>query len=101
MTGTFPPIISLLARLIPRLASPFDGEKLATLAAIERTLKSKGLDFNDWAVVVAAPVPARRGPEPDPGNDLSLREIVTWILDHDDGSLDDRERATFDDRRGA
>src|SRR5262249_62045896 len=31
-----------LVKLIPRLGSPFDGERLATVAAIERVLKSNG-----------------------------------------------------------
>jgi hypothetical protein len=42
----FPPV---LARLIPRLGSPFDHEVLATARAIERTLKSQKLDWHDVA----------------------------------------------------
>jgi hypothetical protein len=60
MTGVLTPIIPKLARLIPRLASPFDGEVVATVHAIERALKSKGLDFNDLATAVNRPEPPPR-----------------------------------------
>jgi hypothetical protein len=50
VTGApFPPI---LARLIPRLASPFDHEVTATARAIERALKSQKLDWHDLAAAV-------------------------------------------------
>jgi hypothetical protein len=38
-----------IAGLVRRLATPFDGEKLATLNAIERVLASHGTDFNGLA----------------------------------------------------
>jgi hypothetical protein len=41
-----------LAALIPRLATPFDGERLATVAAIDRTLKSADRDFHDLAAAI-------------------------------------------------
>src|SRR5262249_29499441 len=46
-----PKVIDQLAKLIPCLASSFDGERLATLAAIERVLAAEKLDLHD---VVAA-----------------------------------------------
>jgi hypothetical protein len=52
MTRALPPII---ARLIPRLASPFDHEVTATARAIERALKSQKLDWHDVAAAVSAP----------------------------------------------
>jgi hypothetical protein len=57
MSRDFPPV---LARLIPRLGSSFDGEVLATARAIERTLKSQKLDWHDVAAAVTAlPLPPR------------------------------------------
>jgi hypothetical protein len=38
-----------IAKLIPRLASDHDGEVLATVAAIRRTLASQKLDLHDLA----------------------------------------------------
>jgi hypothetical protein len=60
MTSALPPVI---ARLIPRLGSPFDGEIIATARAIERTLKSEKLDWHDLARAAAVgtlPEPVRR-----------------------------------------
>jgi hypothetical protein len=54
MTAVLPPI---LARLIPRLSSPFDGERLATVAAIDRALRSNNLDWNDLAGALTAHPP--------------------------------------------
>ena len=41
-----------LAKLIPRLASDHDGEIVATVKAIGRTLKSAGSDFHALAAAV-------------------------------------------------
>src|SRR5690606_6738692 len=38
-----------LSKLIPRLASNHDGEVVATVAAIRRTLEADGLDLHDLA----------------------------------------------------
>src|SRR3712207_11061 len=46
---TFGPIASKIARLIPHLASEYDGEVVATVRAIERTLKGSGFDFHNLA----------------------------------------------------
>lgn len=78
-----------LAKIIPRLGSNHDGEMLATAAAIERTLRSEGLDWHDFTVAVqtglkslrttgavpAPTTPARRGtpPPPPPEPFLELR----------------------------
>jgi hypothetical protein len=63
---------------MPRLAAPFPGEQIATLAAIERALGAEGFDFHDLtrAVVQSAPAlppqdcpprgqPRRAGPVSD------------------------------------
>jgi hypothetical protein len=45
-----------IAKLMPRLASPFDGERAATAAAIDRVLIAEGLDWHDLtAAAIAAP----------------------------------------------
>src|SRR5687767_10555649 len=41
------PLASKLGLLIPRLATEFDGEIVATVKAIERTLASAGADWHD------------------------------------------------------
>jgi hypothetical protein len=55
MTRDFP---ATLARMIPRLASPFDHEVVATARAIERTLKPLGFDWHDVAAAVTAQAPS-------------------------------------------
>ncbi len=53
------PVRPKLALLIPRLASTFDGEIVATVRAIERTLAGAGLDLHDLARgIEAGPVGA-------------------------------------------
>jgi hypothetical protein len=54
LTRDFPPVV---ARMIPRLGSPHDGEIIATAKAIERTLKSQKLDWHDVAAAVVAQAP--------------------------------------------
>lgn len=98
MTGALTPIAPKLALLIPRLSSPFDGEKLATLAAIERMLMARGLDFNDFAEAISRPEPAPRivlrdgqqpppaepfrgdAYRPDPNGLRRDKERVQWLL---------------------
>jgi hypothetical protein len=59
--------IPVLGRLIPRLASTFDGEALAAVRAIERVLKANGRDWHDLAAVVISP-PAGPPAEPPPSD---------------------------------
>jgi hypothetical protein len=50
---TVPAIIApRLGKLIPRLASNYDGEVVATARAIERLLKSAGQDWHDLVVAI-------------------------------------------------
>lgn len=44
--------VERLAKLIPRLATEHDGEVIATVRAIHRTLGSAGADFHDLAAAV-------------------------------------------------
>jgi hypothetical protein len=44
-----------LARLVPRLASTFEGERVATVAAIERVLAAEGCDWHDLVGAIQSP----------------------------------------------
>jgi hypothetical protein len=60
MRNSLPPIVE---KLIPRLASNFDGEVVATARAIDRALRANGRDWHDVA---------RGGePKPRPGGKLT------------------------------
>jgi hypothetical protein len=45
-----------LAKMLPRLASDYDGEVVATVRAIERLLRSSGRDWHDLAATLCRPV---------------------------------------------
>jgi hypothetical protein len=51
-----PPVVE---NLIPRLASPYDAEVVATARALDRALKAEGFDLHDLARMAAA-APAHR-----------------------------------------
>jgi hypothetical protein len=51
LTREFPPVV---ARMIPRLGSPFDHEVVTSARAIERALKPLGFDWHDVAAAVTA-----------------------------------------------
>lgn len=88
--GDLSPITGKLGRLLPRLASDRDGEVLATVAAIRRTLTREGLDLHDLAarLVKAAPGPrpSARGHE---GTTASA--AAAWLLTHARHRLTDRQ----------
>jgi hypothetical protein len=78
-----------LSRVIPRLASNYDGEVIATAGAIDRVLKSDGADFHDlsgtirlgaWGLSIV-------GPDEPEWSPASWR---FWILSH---RWDDRRTA--------
>ena len=50
-----------LAKLLPRLGSEHDGEVVATVRAIDRTLTAAGLDWHSLAAAIEAAV---GGPRP-------------------------------------
>jgi hypothetical protein len=47
-----------LAKLLPRLGSPFAGERIATLEAIDRVLRAEGCDLHDLTHAIAVPARA-------------------------------------------
>lgn len=65
-----------LGRLLPRLASDHDGEVVATVRAIRRTLEGAGLDLHDLAErLTQAPVATARG-EPHRAGASDLHAMV-------------------------
>lgn len=66
--SALPTITPKLAKIIPMLSSPNDGEVVNTARAIERTLKSAGLDWHDFAkaLTALAMAPSSAAPEPSP-----------------------------------
>jgi hypothetical protein len=78
-------VATRLAKLISRLASTHDGEVLATVGAIRRTLESAGLDLHDlaWALTTDTPIADR--PQDD------WLAVARWCRDRRYG-LNDRER---------
>jgi hypothetical protein len=95
MADLLAPVADRLSKLIPRLATDHDGEVVATVRAISRTLKSAGLDFHALSealsaepeVVVLYREPPRSKPEP-----RTWREMARWCRDRDGGRLTLRER---------
>ena len=63
-------IQSKLVKLIPMLGSDKDGEIVATVAAIGRTLRGAGLDWHAFATAVAG-----RVDEPTPAGNLAVARI--------------------------
>jgi hypothetical protein len=61
MTRPLPPVI---AQLLPRLGSNFDGEIIATVKAIQRVLHSSSMDWHDLTKAITAPpaIPWQRSP---------------------------------------
>ena len=75
------PILPKLSRLVPRLASDADGEIVATVRAINRTLRGAGLDWHDFtsALAPALPPPQRHArPDPQSHRPRTHYEIAEW-----------------------
>ena len=66
-----------LAKLLPLLSSDRDGERVGTVAAIDRVLKSEKLDWHDVAAQIAAE-PVQEQPQPQP------QRCVPAEMDSDD-----------------
>jgi hypothetical protein len=74
-----PPV---LARLIPRLGSPYDGEIVATARAIERVLKSEKRDWHDLAAAVTAQAPPTQWDYDEPYRTESdaAQHMRDWLI---------------------
>jgi hypothetical protein len=80
------PASTKIAKLLPMLASDKDGEVVATVHAIGRTLKNAGSDWHALAAVLTNSAPA---PEPEP---QSWHEMALWCQRNDFGRLTLHER---------
>jgi hypothetical protein len=83
-----------LSKLIPMLATDHDGEVVATVRAISRTLKGAGMDFHNLVEALCERKPAYTpapppSPEPVP---RSLLDIAIWCRTHALGRLKHVER---------
>lgn len=91
------PVAPKIAKLIPRLATNHDGEVVATVRAIERTLKSAGFDFHTLAhaleeepqekVVVVYRDRPKNATDPD-----TWAEVAKWCRENDRERLSPKER---------
>jgi hypothetical protein len=93
-----------LAKLLARLSSQFDGERVATLAAIDRIMAGAGLDWNDLAAVLTAESDHAADEVPaDPSARYmragELRELVEAIEVNDDGAISARSHAFLQELR--
>ena len=79
------PVLSKLEKLIPLLGTDRDGECLATVRAIGRTLGSAGLDWHALATALADCVGAQA--ELD-----TWHALARWCLAHDNGRLSPKAR---------
>lgn len=97
--------IPKLKLLIPRLASDSEGEIVATVNAIARTLKSNGADLHDLAAALdGAPKQSYRRyeqqnekPKEDPAR--KWRDIVAFCLENIEW-LSEREKTFVSDMNG-
>jgi hypothetical protein len=77
MTRDFP---AAIARMIPRLGSPFDHEVVATARAIERTLKPLGFDWHDVAAAMTAQAPPTQWDyEPKRHESGDAQQMRAWL----------------------
>jgi hypothetical protein len=74
MTRPLPPVI---AQLLPRLGSNFDGEIIATAKAIERVLHSSSMDWHDLTRAITAPAPLPR--QPSRAESAESAEMRAWL----------------------
>lgn len=80
--------------LIARLASPHDGEVLATVAALRRVLASDGLDLNDLAAALDG-APAARATacgEREEREEINHRDVAEFCWVHGRGLMSPKER---------
>lgn len=86
-----------LAKLVARLASDFEGERVATLAAIDRILSGTGIDWNDLAAALTAEPDEAEAPAAAssaiyvPAD--QLRKLVDAIAANADGEISRRSHA--------
>jgi hypothetical protein len=78
---SFAPIPPQLGKLLPPLASNYDGEVVAAARAIERLLRADGHDFNDL-VRRLDPTPTRSDPRSKERNERDGEEsTIRWCFE--------------------
>jgi len=81
-----------LSKLIPMLATDHDGEVVATVRAINRTLQGAGLDFHNLVEALCGHKTATYVPPPAEKEPETWCEIALWCRNHDGGDLSLKER---------
>jgi hypothetical protein len=76
---TIRPLPPVIAQLLPRLGSNFDGEIIATAKAIQRVLHSSSMDWHDLTKAITAPAPAALPRQPCRGESDESAEIRLWL----------------------
>jgi len=72
--------IEIVAKLIPRLASNHDGEVIATVRAIDRTLKADRLDWHDLTrALTTRPLPRSGYSPPCRSESAEATRIRMWL----------------------
>ena len=91
---TLAEVVPKIGKCVRLLASSQKGEVLAALAALNRTLNSADLDFNDLAAAVELGLRPRAKPEePEPAKpSLSNLDMALWVRDNHAADLTAKER---------
>jgi hypothetical protein len=93
--GALAPVAPRLAKLLPMLSSNHDGEKLATLAAIERALTAAKLSWHDLAAKMVGE--GQREPEASytcasgPDAAWPAHQIAAWCIKNQMGEINAAE----------
>jgi hypothetical protein len=106
---SFMPLVDALPKLrllIPRLATDSEGEMVATVNAICRTLKSSGADLHDLAAAIGTPSsaknnqreePKREKPKSSPTN--KWRDVLDFCMSNLEW-MSEREKTFVSDMKG-
>ncbi len=84
------PILPKLSKLVPRLASDADGEIVATVRAIDRTLRSSGFDWHDFTSALQPALPPPERPRWRSETE-TWGELATWCRFNGIGRLSPKE----------
>ncbi|KLK90736.1 hypothetical protein AA309_23790 [Microvirga vignae] len=81
-----------LSKLIPMLATDHDGEVVAAVRAIGRTLNGAGMDFHNLVEALCQHNPVTYAPPPSEKEPETWSEIAIWCRNRDGGDLSYKER---------
>lgn len=91
MSNLAPDIGTKLAKLLPRLASPHDGEVLATVEAIRRTLERAGLSLHDLADRLAKATPVTPANPSLSADQKEQFTRATWLINNVQNDLTSKQ----------